>query len=104
MKQINYTGGTALPGDLAVRDGQPCPRQLRRRATELADLDTQLDEIEPSQRCRRMTTSTAKSRHRLGPRDMSFVAKLCGHRAVAIPIVAVGGVVTVALSQQRLQP
>ena len=46
---------------------------------------------------RKVTPPTGQppSWHRLGPRDMPFEAELCGHRAIAIPIVAIGGVVAV---------
>ena len=42
--------------------------------------------------------------HRLGPLHVPLEAKLCGHRAVAIPIVAVGGLIAVGPRQQRAQP
>ena len=42
--------------------------------------------------------------HRLGPRDMSFVAKRSRHVAVAVPIVAIGGVVAMGSCQQCAQP
>src|SRR6476469_8245208 len=45
----------------------------------------------------------APSWHRLGPLHMSLEAELCGHGAVAIPIVAVASLVAVGLSQQGAQ-
>src|SRR5436190_23286230 len=45
-----------------------------------------------------------RSYHRLGDRHVPLEANLCGHRAVAIPIVAVGGVVAVSPGPQRAEP
>jgi hypothetical protein len=44
------------------------------------------------------------SLHRLGPRDMPVKLKRCRHVAVAIPIVAIGGVVAMGSCQQSPQP
>jgi len=42
--------------------------------------------------------------HGLGPRDMSLEAKLCGHGAVAIPEIRIGGGIAVSPRQQCQQP
>ena len=44
------------------------------------------------------------SRHCLCPRDMSFEAKRFRHVAVAVTIVAIGGVVAMCSCQQRTKP
>ena len=42
--------------------------------------------------------------HRLGPLHVPLETERCRHRAVAIPIVAVGGLVAVRLGQQCAEP
>ena|ERR1700682_5243475 len=58
----------------------------------------------PSPTCARGSEDPPPSRHRLAPGDMSLEAKRCRHGAVAVPIVAVGVLVTVSLGQQRPEP
>ena len=42
-----------------------------------------------------------RSRHRLGPLHVPLEAERCRHGAVAIPVVAVGGLIAVGTGQQR---
>jgi hypothetical protein len=52
----------------------------------------------------RQPLTWAPSWHRLGPLHMPLESKGCGHGAVAIPIVAIRGLVAVNLGEQRAQP
>ena len=49
------------------------------------------------------TRVLALSWHRLGPSDMPFEAKCFRHGAVAVPVVAVGGLVAASLGEQCAQ-
>jgi hypothetical protein len=42
--------------------------------------------------------------HRLGPFHMPLLAERCRQRTVAIPIVAVGDVISAGVGEQRAQP
>ena len=55
----------------------------------------------PSPTCASGSDDPPPSPHRLGPLHVPLEAQRCGHRAVAIPIVAVGILVTTCPRQQR---
>ena len=55
----------------------------------------------PSPTCASGSDDPPLSPHRLGPLHVPLVAKRCRERAIAIPIDAVGGLVTVGARQQR---
>jgi len=58
----------------------------------------------PSPTCARRSDDPPPSCHRLDPLHVPLEAKRGRHRAVTLPIVAIGGVVAMGSCQQRPQP
>src|SRR5258705_6634630 len=78
-----------------------------RNAARIASASASHRRVDPSISVNRNVTTpegAPPSRHFLGPPHRPVEAEVSGHRAVAIPIVAIAGLVAMCPRQQRAQP